>query len=377
MPSLPVLVLLVFLVVVVVQLFFYLFFFARLAFYKRSSLKKAQANYPISIIVCAFNEEANLTKNLPNLLEQDYILNGRRNFEVVVVNDNSEDGTFFILNQLKEKYPHLHIVNLTQDAKLIPGKKFALSMGIKSARYDHMLLTDADCVPRTNQWLREMTSQFDSQIQILLGYGPYMKQKGWLNKKIRFETLHSAIQYLSFALAKMPYMGVGRNLAYHRELFNRNKGFSSHHHIVSGDDDLFINQVATSQNVAVVIEPSTFMYSKAKQTEDDWKYQKKRHLSTGKYYRSKHKFLLGLYAFSHFATWILFAACCFFPAIIIYAASAFVLRWLVQWYIFQRVCGRLREGDLINYIWLFDIWLLWYNFKSLPAIFLKQKLHWK
>jgi glycosyltransferase involved in cell wall biosynthesis len=364
-------------VLVLIQLFYYVYFFARLAFYKKKQSSTIKSQYPVSIIVCAFNEEANLRKNLPLLLNQNYLKNGQPFFEVVVVNDNSQDETFYLLNQLSEKYAHLHVVNLTQEAKLIPGKKFPLSMGIKSAKCEHLLLTDADCVPASNEWLSTMAQNFSEEKKIVLGYGPYYKYEGYLNKKIRFETVHSAMQYLSYALAGTPYMGVGRNLAYVRDLFNKNKGFSSHHHIVSGDDDLFINQVATAKNTVIEIEPESFTFSEPKRTSEEWHYQKKRHLSTGKYYQAKHQALLGIYSFSHFLFWLSLIPCILFPKFIIYVAVAFVIRWLVQWYIFQKIFIKLKEKDLINYIWWFDVWLLVYHIKSVPSIFLKNKIHWK
>ena len=375
--SIDLIVFFVFSFFVAIQLFYYLFFFSRLAFYKKKEERLMEPNFPVSIIVCAFNEEANLKKNLPLLLKQNYFKNNRPYFEVLVVNDNSEDDTFYLLNQMQEQYPHLHVVNLTQEAKLIPGKKFPLSMGIKSARFEHLLLTDADCLPAGNKWLSEMAINFSSTKKIVLGYSPYIKHEGWLNKKIRFETVHSAMQYLSYAMAKIPYMGVGRNLGYMREIFNNNKGFSSHHQIVSGDDDLFINQVANSSNTTITISPDSFTYSEPKKTEEEWHYQKKRHLSTGRYYKGKHKFLLGLYAFSHFAFWMSLIACIIFPHYIMYTAILFVTRWLIQWFIFQTNFTLLKEKDLINYIWIFDIWLLFYNLKSLPSIFIKTKIHWK
>ncbi len=371
------LVFILFALFIAIQLFYYLFFFSRLAFYKKKKTETPISQFPVSIIVCAFNEEANLKKNLPLLLQQNYLKNGKPYFEVLVVNDNSEDETFYLLNQMQEQYAHLHVVNLTQEAKLIPGKKFPLSMGIKSARFEQLLLTDADCIPASEHWLTHMAASFSPAKKIVLGYSPYMKRIGWLNKKIQFETAHTAIQYLSYALAKNPYMGVGRNLAYVRELFNTNKGFSSHHQIVSGDDDLFINQIANSTNTTICIHPEAFTFSDAKKTEEEWHYQKKRHLSTGKYYKGKHKFLLGLYAFSHFACWMSLIACLFFPHYIMYACILFVLRWLIQWFMFQRSFGLLQQKELINYIWLFDIWLLYYNLKSLPLIFIKTKIHWK
>ncbi|MBL7771973.1 MAG: glycosyltransferase [Chitinophagaceae bacterium] len=359
-----------------IQLFYYLFYFIRLALF-RGKPTEVQEQKPVSIIISAFNEEANLKKNIALWLEQDYYKNDRPYFEVVVVNDNSEDDTFYFLNTLQPKYPHLHIVNLTQEAKLIPGKKFPLSMGIKSARYERLLLTDADCSPSSNQWLKRMNERLSDRKKIVLGYGPYTKHKGWLNKCIRFETAHSAMQYLSYALAGNAYMGVGRNLSYLRELFNNNKGFSSHHHIASGDDDLFINQVATKNNVAICIDPDSFVYSEPKKTRLEWHYQKKRHLSTGKFYKFKHRFLLGLYALSHAGFWFSLILAIVFHHYLLITVIAFATRWLIQFIIYQRIFTKLKENDLIWFIWLFDVWLLWYHIKSVPAIFFKSKNKWR
>ncbi len=360
-----------------IQLFYYLFFFTRLAFYKKKINPVIDKKEPVSIIICAFNEEANLRKNLPLWLGQNYHQNERPYFEVLVVNDNSEDNTFYFLNEMEKEYPNLHVLHLEQKAKLIPGKKFPLSMGIKSARFEKLLLTDADCRPASENWLAMMASGFDHKKKIVLGYSPYTRHKGWLNKCIRFETVHSAMQYFSYALAKIPYMGVGRNLAYTKDLFIQNKGFSSHHHITSGDDDLFINQVANSHNTAVVIDEEAFTYSEPKKTAEEWRYQKKRHLSTGKFYKTKHKYLLGVYAFSHFAFWLSLIPFIFFPKYILFVAGLFILRWGIHWFIFQKSFNILKENDLVSYILLFDIWLLFYNIKNSGAIFFKTHSHWK
>ncbi len=359
------------------QLFYYLFFFSRLALYKNKKYPLEKPQKPVSIIVCAFNEEANLTKNLPLWLDQQYHKNGEPFFEVVVVNDNSQDDTFYLLNRMHEQYPHLHVVNLTQEAKLISGKKFPLSMGIKSARFERLLLTDADCVPTSEFWLANMVAGFSDSKKIVLGYSPYEKHEGWLNKVIRFETLHAAIQYLSYALAGLPYMGVGRNMAYEKHLFNQNKGFSSHHHILSGDDDLFINQVANSKNTTISIAPEGMTYSEPKKTTEEWHYQKKRHLSTGRYYKMKHQVLLGLYAMSHFGFWLTLIACLVFHKLIIWTAVCFAVRWIVQGIVFRASFKKLQSPDLVPYIWVFDIWLLFYHLRSIPSIFFKNNIHWK
>jgi len=359
-----------------IQLFYYLFFFARLANHIPVEEVSDNAKLPVSIIICALNEEANLKQNLPLLLEQVYLKNNKPNFEVLVVNDNSDDGTFYLLNQLQEQYAHLHVVHLTQEAKLISGKKFPLSMGIKEAKYEHLLLTDADCSPASAHWLARMVAGFSESKKIVLGYSPYKKYDGTLNKRIRFETFHTAVQYLSYALANMPYMGVGRNLAYKKELFNANKGFTSHHHVISGDDDLFINQVADSKNTVISIHPDAFTISEPKMTHEEWQMQKERHLSTGKYYKMKFQVLLGLYAISHLLFWLTFVASIIFWHYFIFVFLFFGIRMSAHWFILKKCCVVLQEEDLMNQIWKFDFWFLQYNIKNSPSIFLKNKTNW-
>ena len=195
---------------IVIQLFYALFFFLRLSFYKE---KKGAFNGGVSVIICAKDESENLSKNLPSFLEQDY-----PTFEVIVVNDQSVDGTKYLLQDLEKKYKNLKVVTIDDHIISRVGKKFALTIGIKTAQYDYILLSDADCATVSNNWIRKMSASF-SEKDIVLGISPYKKQKGLLNKFIRFDEFIVMIQYLSFALAKIPYMGVGRNLGYKKSLF--------------------------------------------------------------------------------------------------------------------------------------------------------------
>ena len=222
-----------------IQLFYYSWFFQRLAFFRKPSKDKSQ-QHPVSVIICARDEAANLAENLPGALSQTY----PSTHEVIVVNHNSQDDTRYLLEEFKKTFKGLHIVNLEYEAKGIPGKKYPLSMGIREARHEVLVLTDSDCVPASEFWVEKMQDGYLDGTQIVLGYSPYKKKPGLLNKLIRFETFHSALQYLSYALAGQPYMGVGRNLSYKKELFLKNKGFSSINHVPGGDDDLFINKVA-------------------------------------------------------------------------------------------------------------------------------------
>ena len=281
--------------ITLVQVMFYAIVFSRIAFF-RTHPKKQSQQHPVSVVICARDEDENLARNLPGVLVQSYPSTS----EVVVVNDNSVDDSKYILQELKKTFKSLNVVELTQEAKLINGKKYPLSVGIREAKHEVLLLTDADCVPASEYWIQKMQDGYDKEVEIVLGYGAYHKQPGILNKLIRFETFHTALQYLSYALAGIPYMGVGRNLSYKKDLFIRNKGFSSINHIPSGDDDLFINKVATGKNTAVIIDPDAVTRSIPKTTWSGWLKQKARHYTTAKFYKPKHKFLLGLYFITQF-----------------------------------------------------------------------------
>jgi glycosyltransferase involved in cell wall biosynthesis len=360
----------VFCVVAAVQIFYYLFFFRRLAIYE-PPLKTVNISQPVSVIICARDEADNLAKNLPGILVQDY----KTTHEIIVVNDNSTDETKYVIDEYKKSFKNLVNIELTQEAKLIMGKKFPLSMGIKSAKYETLILTDADCVPASEFWVDHVQQAYHDNTEVVLGYGAYHKKPGILNKLIRFETFHSALQYFSYALAGIPYMGVGRNLSYKREVFMRNKGFSSMNMIPSGDDDLFINKVANKDNTAIMIDPASHTLSEAKKTWNDWMRQKYRHYTTSKYYKPIHKFLLGLYSLSLALFYPLFAA-----SVVMHtwwlALSVLGLRLLIQAIILHKTMKKLNEQDLWPFFILFDIWMFFYFLITVPALWKKPKQTW-
>ena len=353
-----------------IQLFFHWFFFRRVSFFKTAS-KDSYRQHPVSVIVCARDESANLTRNLPGILVQNY----PSTREVMVVNHNSQDETRYLLEEFKKTFKDLRIVNLEQEAKGIPGKKYPLSIGIKECRHEVLLLTDADCVPATEHWITKMQDAYEDNTEVVLGYGAYFKRPGVLNKLIRFETFHSALQYFSYALAGLPYMGVGRNLSYKKTLFFRNKGFSSINHLPGGDDDLFINKVATKRNTKVVIDKDAFTMSEAKKNFMDWFRQKNRHYSTGKFYKPVHKFFLGLYSLTHFLFYPLFIASLFFFDWRMVCA-VFLIRLLSQGLIYYRAMQKLDEKDLFAWWWLFDIWMFVYYFIFAPTLWKKSRKTW-
>lgn len=356
--------------VALVQIWYYLYFFSRLVRYKPTP-KTASQEYPVSVIICAKNEAGNLVNNLPGILLQDY----RTTHEVIVVNDNSTDESKFILENFQRSFKNLTVIPLIQEAKGIPGKKFPLSIGIKSSKHEIVLLTDADCIPASELWIEEMQKGYRSGIDVVLGYGAYKKYPGLLNKLIRFETFHTALQYFSYALAGKPYMGVGRNLSYRKNSFLVNKGFSTINHIPSGDDDLFINMIATKSNTAIVIDKEAHTLSEPHKTWNAWMQQKTRHYTTAKFYKPSHKLLLSVYAIMQTLIYPLtIAAAIFFNWYI--AVGIFALRLIIQTIIWYKSMKRLNEGDLIPMFLLFDVWMFVYNLFFFPSLFRKPSRKW-
>ena len=353
------------------QVFYFLYFFTRLAFYKKKN-KSTSQTHPVSVIICARDEAANLAKNLPGALVQQY----KTSHEVIVVDDNSFDDTKYLLQEFKKTFKQLHPVFLKQEAKFIPGKKFPLSIGIKTAKYEVVLLTDADCVPASEYWIEQMQETYDDTTEIVLGYGAFNKRRGFLNKLIRWEAFSTAIQYFSYALVGMPYMGVGRNLSYKKTIFYRHKGFSAHNHVLSGDDDLFINMAATKSNTKINIDADAFTLSEPAKTWSQYAKQKKRHYSTAKYYKPLHKFLLSVYAFTHFLFYPLLVA-----SIILYnwkfALIVFGVRFIIQSIVYFLGMKKLKEADLFPYFLLFDIGMFFYYLIFAFSIFKKPSKTWK
>lgn len=334
----------------IVQMVYYLAIFIRISLYDPGKRKYKETKDPVSVVICARNEAENLTNHLPLILEQDY-----PNFEVVVVNDCSDDDSEHILEKFQEKYSHLRVTLIKHDEKFTHGKKLALTVGIKAATNEWLLLTDADCKPESDQWISTMQRSFTDTDNIVLGYGGYNNEKGFLNKLIRFDAFFIALQYFSFALIRVPYMGIGRNLAYRKSLFMKNKGFASHASIQSGDDDLFINEVAKGRQVRVEFSAQAHTRSIPKKKFKLWTMQKQRHFSTASRYKFGHKCLLGTELFSRFLFYASVLLLVINPNTWIIGLSAFLLRLIVQLSVFKGAMNKFNEKKIILLSGLFDI----------------------
>ncbi|MCQ2343176.1 MAG: glycosyltransferase [Paludibacteraceae bacterium] len=318
----------------VYQLYFYIRYIAAPIRQNRRARKQTMpetAEYPgVSVIVSARNEETNLTNYLQALVEQDY-----PKYEVIVVNDGSEDNTGAVLEEYQLKYANkMHVTFVPVEARITSSKKLALTLAIKAANYECLLLTDADCVPESNHWIREMVKGYMSspETQIVLGYSPYFPTHDGINRIIRYETLFNGLHYLGRAIGRHPYMGVGRNMMYSRSMFMSNNGFSGLLMMRAGDDDLFVNKVATHRNTVAVCTPDSLCWSLAKTSFKEWIYQKRRHLSVSPHYKSSTRCMLGVEPLTRALWYMVVIASCIWGSIYMTAAAAAlcIIRWVVQ-----------------------------------------------
>ncbi len=359
---------LVFYIIIIIQIVYCFVFIV--AFSTRQANGTTQA-LPVSVVVCAHDEEANLKELIPLLLAQDH-----STFEVIIVDDRSNDATFELLLAETTKNHRLRMVHVDRTPPHANSKKYALTLGIKAARYDWILLTDADCRPTGNSWISTMSSHFGEGVNFVIGYSPYVEESGTLNAFVRFETLLTAIQYISFALLGDPFMGVGRNMAYRRSMFLAEKGFGRNLAITGGDDDLFVNQHARKKNTTVCLSVASQTYSFPETSWASFYRQKVRHLSVGSRYRFRHRLLLGLFTITWLLSW--FVA---IPLIILspnYVVAGLLGLRIVMVVVTVHVSARkLGQKFEIWIIPLLDfIYAFYYLVTGLRAL-VTQKVRWK
>ena len=348
-------------VLMIVQLIYYLGLYNRIHTHNLA-VGKDEVHFgrelpPLSVVICARNESENLRRNLPAILKQDY-----PDFEVIVINDGSTDESEDLLSELEEEYPNLYHSFTPDSARYISRKKLALTLGIKASKYDWLVFTEADCTPVSDKWLRRIARNFTPSTDIVLGYSGYERGKGWLHKRVSFDSLFTSLRYLGFALAGKPYMGIGRNLAYRKELFFKVKGFSTHLNMQRGEDDLFINQIANENNTRVETSPDSVIRMQPVERYKDWKEEKVSYMATARFYKGSQRWLLGLET----ATRLLFYVACLsgivFGILSFHwlAAGLALLLWIVRYsaqaYVINKTANEM--GDNRSYYFtlpVFDI----------------------
>ncbi|MFT4771688.1 MAG: biofilm PGA synthesis N-glycosyltransferase PgaC [Cryomorphaceae bacterium] len=353
-----------------IQFGFLFLVYSRLAFFKNP--KKSEAKPPVSIIIAARNEEENLLVNMPIILEQDY-----PEFEVIVINDSSVDDSITVLKAFEEKYPNLRVINIHENDRYEGGKKYAITLGVKGAKYERLIFTDADCKPVSRKWVEKVIESVAIDGAIVLGYSPYSRKPGFLNKVIRYDAFNTGLNYLSFALCGIPYMGVGRNLSYSKSSFFSVGGFKSHYKLLSGDDDLLINQIARKENTFICVDKEAEVQSDPEKSWRSYWLQKRRHLTTGSSYRFHHRFLLILQPVSLLLFWL--------AAIVLLVSHNWLeitliivlTRILAQILIFRRSSRCLGQADLTILAPIFEIIILILTACAHTANAVSNRITWK
>lgn len=360
-----------------IQLYYYLYHFNAILRYGRKQNKGIvpflETQPPVSVIICARNESEHLQQFLPTILRQDY-----PQYEVIVINDGSTDATEDLLREFSKQYPHLYRTFVPASANVRSTKKLGLTLGIKAAKYDLLLFTDADCQPADNHWISKLVRNFTQGTEFVIGYGGYQKEESWISRLISYDTLFIGLQSLGFALTGHPYMGVGRNMAYRKDTFIREKGFSKSLNLQSGDDDLFVNGIANEFNTRVEISPESVTLSVPKNNFNAWYRQKERHLSTAQFYTRSSQMLLGVEVLTRGLFYMLLIAILIFSplSLKITVVALFLIRYGVQLWTVNKVAKQWNERRFYFSIFLFDLFLPLVNLYI--QVFGKKAIyHWK
>ena len=352
-----------------IQIIYYLVF-STFLFHNQKDQRKTY-DIPVSVIICAKNEADNLKNFLPSIINQEH-----SDFEIVLINDASSDETSTIMHAFKKENSNIKIIDVENIEAFWGNKKYALTLGIKAAKHNHLLFTDADCKPVSKNWISEMSKNFSENKTIILGYGKYEKENSLINLLVRFETLITAIQYFSYAKIGSPYMAVGRNLAYLKDEFFNVKGFINHMHIKSGDDDLFIQDAANKENTTICTSEKSFTVSKAPKSFSEWFRQKRRHISTANHYKIKHQFFLGTFFISKFFFYLL-STILFFLYPWQFILPIVFAYYLVQYIVIGFSSSKLKEPTITYFLPFLEIGLLLFQLSIFITNLWSKPNHWK
>lgn len=337
----------------------YLFVFNSLKQGQKACIRSNCA--PVSIVICARNAKKHLEHGLKAFLQQDY-----PEFELILVDDDSSDGTEVWIKNIQHDFSNLRYV---PNPKTGQGKKQALSLGISKARYSWIALSDADCRPATPNWLQRMMSKAGESKNIVLGFAPYEPQSSLLNTFIRFESVLNALQYFSGAKLGFPYMGVGRNLVYHRAIFDQKALIPE---LPYGDDDLLISAKASRENTAICLHPEAFVYSAPATSYTEYFQQKWRHYAASHQYRP----IIKAYLFMYFLSLLGFYFS--FMLLLIHgfywmAMGVLSLLFLSCWPVFCKKAGLLKEKGLCLYFPILQVLYVIHLVCQLPYLWIKKK----
>lgn len=266
---------------------------------------------PLSVVITAHNQANALRRNLPMFLEQDY-----DDYEVIVVNAASTDHTEEVLKELELRYPALHHTFVPQSARYISAKRLALTLGIRAARYENVVISEADCCPCSTQWLARLAqclSQSEHK-QIVVGYANYARPRNMVERKMVFYRLYHQMTTLAHGLHHAAHRAESGNWCYSKNLFLEGNGFAGHVNLLAGAEDLLVNRNSCALNTAILIHPQATIRKEYPSYKHLWKQEQVFYAETCRHL--KHTTLYQLkYTLRLWLPWVM---------LIIYVATLFV-----------------------------------------------------
>lgn len=365
-------ILIVFGVITLIQLVYYYVIYGRFAFHRKKSALGFR-DIPVSVVIVVRDDAALAVQNLPQLLDQQY-----SSFEIVIVNDRSRDeNSLQAIREYKDRYPNIKLVDLSTAVSTSRGKKMAISMGVKCATYDHILLTAPNCKPSSRQWLSKMAQNFQFQQKIVLGYNTFEKKKGLYSHFLLYDNLVGAVQYFAHALMHSTYRGDLNNLAFVRPLFYKQNGFIAYNHLLYGEEDIFVHRASTPNNVAVEYDPDAATLQQHTPSYGYWRLHKVSLYFTRKYNSMRNRLLLSGYELTNLLFYALLAlsivAALHQPTALYITAGIAVLRIASLYVVMGISAARLQEKQNIPSLLFYD-----FLFAILtPLLWLSAKLHHK
>jgi len=352
-----------------IQIIYYLTFSTLL--YPKKKKRQSIDKVPVSVVIFAKNCAPELKKNLPFILAQEY-----PKFEVVLINYASTDNTLEVLEDFKSKNNHIKILDVENNEAFWGNKKYALTLGIKAAKYEHLLFTSITSEPHSEFWISEMSKQFTKQKTIILGYSKYKKARSLGNLFVRFENLLAAIQCFSLVKSLSPYMAFDDNFAYTKDSFFKVKGFINHIKLKYGENDLFLKDAATKKNTSYTISKNSFVEKEPPTSFIKWFHLLQNKSVLKKQYKFKHQFLISFFTISKLLFYVLGTFLFFFypwqimlPIVLTY--------FLVQFIIIGITAKKLKEPYLIFVLPFLEIGLILIQITIFIANLISKPNHWK
>jgi hypothetical protein len=245
---------------------------------------------PASVVIYSQEDAEQLEELLPQILGQDY----PTPFEVIVVNEGESADVRDLVAMLQLKNHNLYLTFTPDGARNLSRKKLALTLGVKAARNEVVVLTTSAAIIDSPYWLRRMMYRFsDKSVEVVLGAAVANpgddRQLGF--RRRAFDSANDAVKWLAAAIAGHPYRGTEYNLAYRREVFFRNKGFSHSLNLHYGDDDIFISEIADGDNTQVELSEESIVKVRYGNNPRVYKERAMRHSFTERRIRRKPRFL--------------------------------------------------------------------------------------